>query len=344
MNSKSINKYRIINSVSIGVVSCVISIAFAFLGVFDSTLQGIITAGAIGLFCGLTISLFESWSAVSFIKRLALPVNMLIRFLFYTFILFVANSAGYSIKYTGSFSEIMFSVINDPAFNNSIIFSIVLSALFNTSFTFISLIGQKVLLNLLLGRYHHPKEEELIFMFLDIKGSTTIAEKIGHLRFINLLNDFFYDMSEAIMLAKAEIYKYVGDEIILVWKFKQGFLNANCVRLFFLHGEKIQSRKDYYRNVYGLVPDFKAGLHGGKVVTGELGAIKTEIGYFGDVLNTTARIESLCNEKCEGLLVSGDLLALMELPAEYEKVPHGDIVLRGKEKPVAVYGVKKRAD
>lgn len=343
MNSKMLFRMRVIMAVAVGIISCLISTLFAVIGVFDSSAQGIIVAGSIGLFCGLVISWFESWAAIGKLKRLALPVSTLIRIVFYTLILFIANFAGYSLKYTGSFFEIVPLVAQDAMFQNSIVFSVALSFIFNTAFLFISLIGGNILVNLLMGKYHHPKEEERIFMFLDIKSSTTIAEKIGHLKFIARLNDFFYDMAENIMLTKAEIYKYVGDEIILTWKMKSGLRNANCLRLFFQHMEKIHSRKDYYMSAYGVIPEFKAGLHGGKVVAGELGNIKMEIGYFGDVMNTTARIESLCNDKGELFLVSGDILELMDLPAEFESISHGEIVLRGKEKPVAVFGVNRRA-
>ncbi len=44
-------------------------------------------------------------------------------------------------------------------------------------------LGQGVLLNYLLGKYHTPKEENRVFMFLDLISSTEYAEKLGHKKY-----------------------------------------------------------------------------------------------------------------------------------------------------------------
>src|SRR6185436_2281787 len=50
------------------------------------------------------------------------------------------------------------------------------------------LLGEGILWKFIGGKYHQPREEERIFMFLDMKSSTTIAEQLGHVRFYALLN------------------------------------------------------------------------------------------------------------------------------------------------------------
>ena len=69
---------------------------------------------------------------------------------------------------------------------------------------------------------------------------------------------------------------------------------------------KKQSRK--YKKTFGLLPEFKAGIHLGEVTTGEIGVIKRDITFSGDVLNTTARIQGLCNQYEVDILVSDELL------------------------------------
>lgn len=66
-----------------------------------------------------------------------------------------------------------------------------------------------------------------------------------------------------------------------------------------------------YRREFGLVPTFRVGLHGGPIVAGECGDDKREIVYFGDTINTTARIQEACKELGRPLLVSGELLREM---------------------------------
>lgn len=60
-------------------------------------------------------------------------------------------------------------------------------------------LGLNVFRNYLTGRYHQPREEERIFMFLDMKSSTTIAEELGHLHYYDLLNQYYADITDAII-------------------------------------------------------------------------------------------------------------------------------------------------
>jgi adenylate cyclase len=220
-------------------------------------------------------------------------------------------------------------------------FGLTLSFVFNLYTMFDTLLGKNFLLKLLVGTYHRPFEEERIFMFLDMKSSTSIAEKLGHTKFLSLLNDFFYDLTEPVLLTRGEIYKYVGDEAIISWKMKTGVKDNRCLECFFLLKEKIELNSQKYLNKYGLVPGFKAGLHGGLIVTGEMGFIKKEIAYMGDVLNTTARIEGLCNEFGESLIVSDILLSKMKNDERNLIHSLGEIKFRGKVSNLAVSSIRR---
>ena len=201
--------------------------------------------------------------------------------------------------------------------------------------------GYGVLPNFILGRYNKPKEERRIFMFLDIKSSTTIAEKLGHIKYHNLLHDFFDDINDSIIFTKGEIYQYIGDEITVSWTMKNGIENENCLRCFFSIGDKIKSNSTRYAERFGLVPAFKAGLHCGKVTIGEVGVIKKEIVFTGDVLNTTARIEELCNTYGVTLLVSKKLLDLLQIENRYIKNIIAEITLRGKKTKNILYNLER---
>lgn len=198
--------------------------------------------------------------------------------------------------------------------------------------------GPGVLAKLLLGRYHNPREEERIFMFVDIKSSTTIAERLGHIRFFNLLNDFFRDITNSIVFTWGEVYQYVGDEVVISWTMEKGTKNANCIRCFYNMQEAIQKKSDRYQERYGLIPEFKAGLHCGVVTTGEIGIIKKDIVFSGDVMNTTSRIQSVCNRYGVKVLLSKYLLDKLNLPPHGYR-PHrvGMIELKGKRQKVELY-------
>jgi len=195
-------------------------------------------------------------------------------------------------------------------------------------------IGPGMFWRFLSGKFYKPKEEFKIFMFLDIKSSTEIAEKIGHKKYFKFMNLFFKDVTNPILNNKGEIYEYVGDEIVITWPIKYGVLNSNCVRCFFSIENVIRVNSEKYMKRFGLTPEFKAAIHYGKVTTGEIGIIKKQIVHTGDVLNTTSRIQSLCNDYNQKLLISSDLMDLLNLPKEFIPRNLGGVKLKGKSKKV----------
>jgi len=201
-----------------------------------------------------------------------------------------------------------------------------------------NLLGEGVLWKFISGKYHRPREEERIFMFLDMKSSTTIAEQLGHIRFYSLLNQIFHEISQPVLQTKAEIYQYVGDEVVLTWKIADGLENSNCLKAFFMFRENLTNNSEHYFKNFGVRPAFKAGLHYGKVISAQIGDLKKEIVYNGDVLNTTARIQNECNKYQKDCLVSGVLInRLSGDEFKWERLDR--VILRGKETEVELFSV-----
>ncbi len=201
-------------------------------------------------------------------------------------------------------------------------------------------LGPGVLRKWLLGHYHEPREEERIFLFLDMKDSTTLAEKLGNLKFSALVRDFFQDLTLPVLQTKAEVSHYIGDEAVLTWTMPAGLANANCVRIFFEFEKSITRREPYYFEKYGLIPGFKAGAHCGKVIATEVGEVKSEIVFHGDVLNTAARIQGLCNELGERLLVSSELASQLPMSPEMNRREIGKVDLKGKAEDVGIVAIR----
>lgn len=201
------------------------------------------------------------------------------------------------------------------------------------------MIGPRVLINLLLGKYHFPKEENRIFMFIDLKDSTAYAEQLGHLKFCRLIQDCFHDMTESVTKHEVEIYQYVGDEAILTWEVDRGIKNNNCINVFFEFEKALIKRKDYYLNNYNLIPEFKAGVNSGPVTVTEIGDIKRDIAYLSDVLNTASRIEGQCNALNSKLLISGYVKELLNDDENIVFKHHKDVKLKGKEEDVDIFSV-----
>lgn len=189
------------------------------------------------------------------------------------------------------------------------------------------------------GKYHKPNKETRIFMFLDMRSSTSIAEKMGHEKYFELLKNYYADMTEAILETYGEVYQYVGDEIVVTWSKKNGVHNNNCIECYRKISEVFEKKKEDYIEQFGLVPTFKAGYHIGEVTTGEIGIIKKDIIFTGDVLNTTARIQAECNTYNAKALVSGDLFDELqkENPISYAQI--GKLLLRGKAEAIRLFSV-----
>lgn len=205
---------------------------------------------------------------------------------------------------------------------------------FNTKF------GEGNLWNMIRGKYQTPKIENRIFMFVDLNGSTTIAEKLGDEHYHALLKTYFADITNPILDNRGQIYQYVGDEVIISWSYEEGIADCRCIECFFAMRKQIQQHADDYIKEYGLIPEFKAGLHFGNVVAGEVGVIKRDITFSGDVLNTTSRIQGKCKEFNAAIIASGELLNTMNTGSRYTIRFLGSIQLRGKEKNIELAAIE----
>jgi adenylate cyclase len=164
--------------------------------------------------------------------------------------------------------------------------------------------GPGILFSMIIGKYHKPRIEQRIFMFLDMKDSTGNAERLGHVQYSKLIQSCIHDLTDLITRYKANVYQYVGDEVVLSWPTRIGLMNMNCINLFFAYEQHLEDHRDYYESKYGISPEFKVGLSEGKITVTEVGDIKREIAYHGEVLHTAARLEKMCNNLNQKLLVT----------------------------------------
>ena len=144
-------------------------------------------------------------------------------------------------------------------------------------------------------------------------------------------------MTPAILKNRGQIYQYVGDEIVVSWSLKAGLEQGRCVECFLDIQRLLRQKAAYYKEKYGRLPEFKAGLHYGHVMAGEVGVVKREIAFSGDVLNTTARIQSKCNELGVNVLLSEKLVRALPVPMQRAARILGSLPLRGKADEVVVY-------
>jgi len=199
--------------------------------------------------------------------------------------------------------------------------------------------GNGILLSMISGKYRRPKKEDRIFMFLDMKDSTGIAERLGHVKYSLLIQNCIHELTDLIIQYKAHVYQYVGDEVVLTWKTKAGLKDLNCIKLFFAYQQHLEDRKDYFQRNFGIRPEFKAGMSEGIITVAEVGEIKRELAYHGETLHTAARLEKLCNKVEQDLLITENLRSHITDKNNYSIAFIGEFQLRGKEGKDKVYSV-----
>jgi adenylate cyclase len=155
----------------------------------------------------------------------------------------------------------------------------------------IHFIGLRTLFHLITGTYHRPVQERKVLLFLDINGSTALGERLGALSMRSLVRKFLFDVSQPITNHGGEIYLYKGDGLIAVWSWAAAIKGDAVLKTVDAMFNAIERQQSAYERLFGVVPNFRVGIHGGDVVVSEQGDTKRSIGIYGDAINIAARME-----------------------------------------------------
>jgi adenylate cyclase len=196
-----------------------------------------------------------------------------------------------------------------------------------------------VFFDILLGRYLTPKNEKRTVMFIDLVDSTAIAEQLGHKKYFRFIRDFIYFVSVALLENDGQIYQYVGDEVVVSWHVKKRNANRKCLQALLDCKRILQRNKNYFKRQYGVIPQFRAGIHTGEVTIGEIGVIKKDLAMSGDTMNTAARLRSATSELNQQVIISNDFACQTNLK-NWEVINLGMVDLKGKELAMELHALK----
>ncbi len=303
------------------------SVQFEF---WDSMLTSLAMGPFFGSISGAALILTEEYGY----KHVSFPKLLVLRVIYC--LLFVTLMVLVAFGIYGKNLSLMAFAFEPGSF--AIYFYIVSVDIFMFGLRQVSLhFGGNNLSKLMFGKFYNPHEEERIFMFLDLQSSTTHAERLGHIKYSKMIQDCFNDLG-VVVENESEIYQYVGDEVVLTWKLKDGLRNQNCLRAYFNFKGQLDKRSQHYLDHYNCQPHFKAGINHGLVTVAEIGKFKKEIAYHGDAINTAARIQAKCNEFKEALLISENLKLKLDLSG-FSCEELGSIELKGKKEQVIISSV-----
>lgn len=195
-----------------------------------------------------------------------------------------------------------------------------------------------IFIDVFFGKYVHPRIEKRIVMFIDLKDSTPIAEKLGHKDYFRFIRDFIYFISTALIEYGGRIYQYVGDEVVVSWPYNLRN-TKRCMDSLIEARKLLHKNGERFRRKYGVVPEFRVGIHAGEVTVGEIGVIKKDLAMSGDTMNTTARIRSACSELNQKFIVSKDFMDAIDLK-EWQAQSLGVVDLKGKASGVELFALK----
>ena len=203
--------------------------------------------------------------------------------------------------------------------------------------------GTRVFWNTLLGKSQEPLEEDLVFMMIDLKNSTTLAEELGHVKYSSFMKDYYKLLSNCCEENQGEIYQIAGDGAFLTWHTSACKHRARPVDCFYDFSVCLERISPKFIRKYGKAPSFKAAAHCGPVITTEVGNFGSELAYHGDVLNTTSRIQTLCGRLGQEFLISEELYNELPkpLPHNYLSKKEGFFELKGKKHGILIFSLQR---
>jgi adenylate cyclase len=201
-------------------------------------------------------------------------------------------------------------------------------------------LGGSLLMDLMRGRYHHPKDEYRVFLLVDLKGSTTIAEEMDQLSYYKFLNQFFRDISLAAKDYHPSIYRYVGDQLTLSWLLKTGDEYSKCLDAFFRMKSVIADQTATYLKTYGVKPVFRGTAHSGEIITGEVGDVRTQIIHMGLPMLEAAWMEKVGGKDINKLCVSEVFVSKID-DSKYVSLKLTSLP-RPQRDPLKVYEIARR--
>ncbi|HYI28677.1 MAG TPA: adenylate/guanylate cyclase domain-containing protein [Bradyrhizobium sp.] len=223
----------------------------------------------------------------------------------------------------------------------AIVFSVVCVVLANLIVGIANIIGPRAFLNFVTGRYHAPIEENRFVLFVDIAGSTGLAERLGGVGIHRLLDRTFRLLTLAVVDYRGEVLNYVGDEVIVTWREDGGAIECRPLRCFMAMRDELARASGQLEREFGAVPRIRGSLHFGPVIIGEIGDVKRAIVFNGDVMNTAARLEELSRNVDGGFLASRAAMERFSSPPPFTVHDLGRLPIRGRVDGIDVVGIEK---
>ena len=341
-------RIRINNALKIIAISIALAMIYPLLAREINDGLAFLNAAIIGTLAGLLVAWHEDMRSFGHMRRMSFVKRFIISALMYTagfmLIVMVVYGITRSFEHNMGFVDFVLSeyyrdfiVYGD--FSVIVVYALFLGSALSFFFSMRRKIERHLLWNLITGYYIKPRQESRIIMAIDLNDSTAIAEGMDVEMYFDFVNEFFADITPVIMLTRGEIHRYVGDQVLVSWPLERGVKEFNCIRTFLIARQELKRQREKYFERFGRVPKFKAAIHCGDLVVGELGEVKCQIVMHGNAMYMTEQIEKMCRRSGNDLLVSDSIKEMVRLPDLYKYKKIGKIENINEQSETTVFTV-----
>jgi adenylate cyclase len=348
-----VQKKRIKQIVIIVFISTFFGLAYPVLDQEFSNPWAFVNGAIIGILGGTAIALHEDYSFYKRLRRAHFLIRLFKNVMLYTiyFAVTIGSTVGLInglVSGSGVIQYMTGPVFHDFIFHGDyfviLLYTLFFCGLLSFTLSMSRKIESNVMLNMISGKYRIPKEEVRVFMSIDLNNSTEIAESLGEEEYFDFLNKFYFDLTPAIIATNGQIYRYVGDQVLISWPVGSSAQNSGCLSTYFIAKNEMRKHAEEYFTRWGINPSFKAVVHAGTIVAGEIGDIKSQFVFHGKAMHIIALIEKQCKSIGAPILLSSDFTKLIDLPKFYRLKHCSSIRFDEKTDIIDLYTVDRHLD
>lgn len=184
------------------------------------------------------------------------------------------------------------------------------------------------------------REQQVVMMFVDLRGSTRLGEQRLPYDVVYILNQFFAEMSAALAATEGHYAQFSGDGLLALYGLR-GDIGVACRQAFAGAAEMTRRLGGLNRRLASELDEplrMGIGIHCGEAIVGTMGPpASPNVSAIGDNVNVAARLEAMTKDLDCPLVASLDAVARAGIDAS--ALPRHDAVVRGRAEPVTVVAV-----
>jgi adenylate cyclase len=184
------------------------------------------------------------------------------------------------------------------------------------------------------------EERYLVSMFVDMRGSTRLAEKRLPFDTVFIVNRFLGAVSQAVIECGGQPNQFVGDGQLALFGLATGPQTAcrQALRAAAMIAANVEELNQFLKHDLREPIQFGIGIHGGEVIIGDIGYRDHMVfTALGDAVNVAARLQDMTKTLACEAIVSEEIRITAGLPAD--SLPQQEVVIRGRTEPMMVRSV-----